>query len=351
MLSYVLPLRSPTPKPGLTGYLEWLATVVDDVIVVDGSAPEVFGVHDSWWSATVRHVPVPEDRRTVMGKVGGVVTGLDLALHDRVVVADDDVRYDEQTLLRMERLLDHADVVRPQNVFTDWPWHAWWDTGRTLLARVTGGDWPGTLGVRRTPLLRAGGYAGDVMFENLELVRTVQAGGGREHVAFDVYVPRHPPSVQHFWSQRIRQAYDELARPLRMIGFLAIVPSLLVGGRRAAFVLIGASLAAAECGRQRAGGADVFPPVTTLAAPVWLAERAVTSWIALGTRVLNGGVRYGDVLVPRASTSRRALRRRACEQMPRGSGNSPAFPPSHPGVPAGNGATREGRASSVPSEA
>jgi hypothetical protein len=169
----------------------------------------------------------------------------------------------------------------------------------------------------------------------------VQAGGGREHVAFDLYVPRHPPSARHFWAQRVRQAYDELARPLRMIAFLAIAPTLLVGGRRAAFVLIGAGVAAAEYGRRRAGGADVFPTVTTLAAPVWLAERAVTSWMALGTRVLNGGVRYGDVLVPRAATSRRALRRRVYEHMPRGPGDSPGFPPSYPGVPAGNGATRE----------
>ena len=35
-----------------------------------------------------------------MGKVGGVLTGLRLASHARVIVADDDVRYDEATLRR-----------------------------------------------------------------------------------------------------------------------------------------------------------------------------------------------------------------------------------------------------------
>jgi hypothetical protein len=220
-----------------------------------------------------------------------------------------------------------------------------------LLARVSGGDWPGTLAVRRTHLVRAGGYAGDVMFENLELVRTVQAGGGREHVAFDLYVPRHPPSAQHFWSQRIRQAYDEFARPVRLGAAPAIVPAVALGGRRVATAVIVGSLVAAECGRRRAGGSRIFPPLTTLAAPVWLCERAVTSWMAVATRLLHGGVRYGDVLVPRAATSRRALRRRAYERMPRGPGESTAFPPSYPGVPAGNGATREGRAPRVPGEA
>lgn len=29
----------------------------------------------------------------------------------------------------MYRALDGADVVRPQNVFTEWPWHARWDFG------------------------------------------------------------------------------------------------------------------------------------------------------------------------------------------------------------------------------
>ena len=58
----------------------------------------------------------------------------------RVVIADDDVRYDRAALEHAARLLDHSEVVRPQNVFTEWPWHAIWDTGRTLLARVSGGE-------------------------------------------------------------------------------------------------------------------------------------------------------------------------------------------------------------------
>jgi hypothetical protein len=203
-----------------------------------------------------------------------------------------------------------ADVVRPQNVFDAWPWHAWWDTGRTLLARVAGGDWPGTLGVRRSVVLDAGGYAGDVMFENLELVRTVRAAGGRELVAFDLFVPRTPPTAQHFWSQRVRQAYDEFARPVRLLGSLAIVPATIVGGRRVAVALALASLAAAECGRRRDGARHVFPPVTTFAAPVWLAERAVTSWLALATRVVEGGVRYGDLVLTRAATRPKDLRAR-----------------------------------------
>jgi hypothetical protein len=306
VISYVLPIRTAAPQPHLTGYLEWLAGRAD-VVVVDGSGSAVFAEHARWWGDRVRHVPVDAVRVTPMGKVGGVITGLHLARSDKVVIADDDVRYDEAGLGEIARLLDGADVVRPQNVFTEWPWHAWWDTGRSLLARATGGDWPGTLGVRRRRLLDAGGYAGDVMFENLELVRTVRAAGGREVVARGLYVDRIPPQAAHFWRQRVRQAYDELARPAHLLVELAIVPAVVVGGVPAAVAIAMAAVGVAQLGRRRDGGGRVFPRRTTLAAPCWVAERAVTSWLAVASRLVLGGIRYGDAIVPRAASSPRAL--------------------------------------------
>ena len=37
--------------------------------------------------------------------------------------------------------------------------------------------------------MAAGGYDGDVLFENLELIRTVRARGGEEAVALDLSEP------------------------------------------------------------------------------------------------------------------------------------------------------------------
>jgi hypothetical protein len=213
----------------------------------------------------------------------------------------------------VHELLQQADVVRPANHFDPLPWHARVDTGRILLNRVLGGDWPGTLGVKRDRLLRAGGYDGDAMFENLELVRTVRAAGGTEVVASDVHVRRLPPTTDHFLGQRVRQAYDELARPWRLVTFLAVVPvTAVVAARRrwrplAAGVL--AVVATAEMGRRRAGGRRVFPATSSLLAPVWVAERAVCSWLALWARA-RGGVPYRDGRLRKAASSRRALRRR-----------------------------------------
>ena len=173
-------------------------------------------------------------------------------------------------------------------------WHAVVDTARSSLNRVTGGDWPGTLGIRRSELLRAGGYAGDVLFENLELVRTLRCAGATETVAFDLFVRRIPPSGSHFARQQVRQAYDEFARPVRLFTSLAVLPVVVVGVRRRSWtrLTLGAAtvIAAAERGRRRDGGRRYFSAWSSLLAPAWLVHRSACAWIALGAR-LRGGAR------------------------------------------------------------
>jgi hypothetical protein len=230
------------------------------------------------------------------------------------VIADDDVRYEERSLARAVALLGLAACVRPQNYFDPLPWHARWDTARTLLNRSFGRDFPGTLAVRRSALLAAGGYDGDVIFENLELMRTIRASGGSVLSPLDLYVSRRPPSTDHFLSQRVRQAYDDFAIPLRMAGWLAALPAvglaLSRGHRREVAAASAASIALAELGRRRAGGRRVFPATASLFAPLWILERAACSWVAVRDRLGHGGVPYGDDVVPRAASSMRRLRGR-----------------------------------------
>lgn len=334
---YVLPLRW-TDDQGLddlTRYLHRLARIVP-VTVVDGSPGPVFAEHHRRWSATVRHI-VPEAGLGAglglgrNGKVAGVLTGVQQARSDRVVVADDDVRYDTAALVRLVGLLDVADVVRPQNHYDPLPWQARWDTGRTLVNRGLGADFPGTLGVRRSTLLRAGGYDGDVLFENLELIRTVRAAGGTELRADDLYVARRPPSVRHFWSQRVRQAYDSQAQPLRLAAELALLPVVACAGRRRTSIVLGlltGAVLVAERGRRRAGGGAVFPAGSALFAPLWVAERAVCSWVAVLLR-LRGGVPYAGARLRRAATPQRQLRARYAAVQGRREGGDGVPGPEH----------------------
>jgi hypothetical protein len=314
-VSYILPIKSDAPDTSreLREYIAWIAARAE-VIVVDGSEPAIFDAHEREWGAGIRHVAPAPDLVSPMGKVGGVLTGLRLASHEHVIIADDDVRYDDESLAQTIAALATADVVRPQNYFEPLPWHARWDSGRMLLNRLTGGDWPGTLGVRRSRLQATNGYDGSVMFENLELVRTVLASGGRERVLYDAYVLRRPSTTKHFWSQRVRQAYDEIARPARMASQLLVLPvvlALAMTGHWLAIVIgIAAIIAVAEVGRRRALATRVFPASTPLFAPLWAAERAICSWLALGARIFLGGVPYRGTILHSAATPMRVLRQR-----------------------------------------
>jgi hypothetical protein len=314
-LSYVLPLRS---RPGdrgtedLTEYLAWLGERVN-LVIVDGSDPDSFLIHRDRWSRFATHVPPADDIRCANGKVRGVLTGLRLATEEVVVIADDDVRYDDDTLEQMGRRLVEADLVRPQNYFDPLPWHARWDTARMLLNRAVGSDFPGTLGIRRSFLRSAGGYDGDVLFENLELVRTVAAAGGRVVDAPGLYVRRLPPTTTRFLEQRPRQAYDDWAQPARLAFFLALGPALSVLARRRPRGLLaaaGASVLVAQVGRARHGGSHVFDRLSPFFAPAWFVERACTAWLAVVRRLARGGCPYAGGVIPRAANPPRVLRRR-----------------------------------------
>ncbi|MDQ6779931.1 MAG: glycosyltransferase family 2 protein [Candidatus Eremiobacteraeota bacterium] len=292
--AYVLPIRSASLAglDELTAYLRALRGV--QLIIVDGSPSAIFDEHARRWGGFATHVPLDPLIPGLNGKGRGVLTGLRLAAYDKLIVADDDIRYDAASLDEVIRALDDYAVVRPQNYFSPQAWHTVLDEARSLINRVSGGDWPGTLGVRRHAL--ADGYNADVLFENYELVRYIVAAGGRELVADDCFVPRRPPSTRHFWSQRVRQAYDEFARPPRMLAALALLPAIgaAVALGRGRIVLAGAlvAIAVAEAGRRKHGARRYFPVAASFAAPLWLAERAVCAWLALYARLRHGGVRY-----------------------------------------------------------
>jgi hypothetical protein len=320
--TYVLPLRRTAVlvDDELTHYLATIARRCE-LIVVDGSPAESFAAAHRAWSKLGLHVPVERSAQTRNGKVGGVLTGVALASNEYVVIADDDVRYDADSLDRTIRALHDADLVMPQNYFDPHRWHTHWDTARTLLNRAFGGiDFPGTVAVRRSVLERTHGYDGDVLFENLELMRTVTAAGGRVTRPTKLYVARRPPETLHFLSQRSRHAYDELARPWRLFPSLGLLP--LIGWRLQRHGVQGLAAVTAlvvlisELGRRRAGGTKVFPARASLFAPAWVLERGVCSWIAVGAR-MRGGIVYRDKRLRKAAHSTFVLRRRMSADAPR----------------------------------
>ena len=309
---YVLPLRwqADSGAGELTAYLRRIAEACE-VVVVDSSPEAVFASHHRAWGTFTRHVRPDPGLAYRNGKVNGVITGVRAAGGDRVIIADDDVRYDRQSLAEVVALLRDADLVIPQNYFTPLPWHAAWDSARSLINRAFGMDYPGTVAVRRAAFMRAGCYDGDVLFENLELIRTLRAGGARIALAPQIYVRRLPPGTRHFAGQRVRQAYDSLGQPLRLAAELALLPAIILAAATRSYAGLArgaaAAVALAELGRRRHGATAVFPWWSPLLAPAWVAERSVCSWLALACW-FRGGVVYAGHRLQRAATPVTVLR-------------------------------------------
>lgn len=327
-LTYLLPLRwgSGKSRSELAAYLEELRAICDEVIVVDGSPPPVFSANRAAWSDQVLHIYPDWDLGEMpMGKVAGVLTGLRRAKNESVVIADDDVRYDHEGLWRMADLLRRHDLVWPQNFFEPLTWHTRWDTARILLNRAVGNDYPGTLGVMRSSMEILKGYDGEMLFENLELIRTVEAGGGSVIAVPSLYVRRVPPSTGRFLEQRVRHAYEDFALPLRMACWLAVPPvsiaAVAAGRGKALAQAAAATVAVAEIGRRRAGGRRVFPFSSALLSPAWVFERGISAWLATAHRAWRGGLTYRDEVIQSAANSKRVLRQ---HYLPLGMNKPPA---------------------------
>ena len=311
--TYILPIHSNDTRHlrELTEYLRRISRHIA-ILVVDNSPESVFSAHASAFGTFAVHCRPSPAHHGLNGKVVNVLTGLELCGTERLVVADDDVRYDEHSLAAVLRGLDVADVVRPQNYFDPSPWHAVTDTSRILINRALDGDWPGTLAFRKSAL--APGYDADALFENLEAVRTVCARGGSESVRRDIYVRRLPPTVSHFWSQRVRQAYDEFARPIRLLIALSILPictaGLLRGSWTPAISVAAMSIVLAAIGYGRDAGYRYFPWLAIATAPIWVFERALCSWLAVYSRIRFGGVRYAGRVMTAAASRRKDLEQR-----------------------------------------
>jgi hypothetical protein len=202
-ISYVVPIRCDDRcggHPDLRRTIEQLRDAGTDVIVVDGSSGAAELSHKEVFCG-VRHLLI-EVTPGINGKVRAVHIGIAAAIHDRVIIADDDVCFEPALLESVAGLLEEADLVVPQNYFSDpQRWHTYWDTARTLMNRAFGHDYPGTLAVRRSMFVDMGGYDGNALFENLELIRTVRAAGGRVRWAPDLFVPRDSPSTSAFLRQ------------------------------------------------------------------------------------------------------------------------------------------------------
>jgi len=309
--TYLLPIRRSTfsadEAQRFAVYFQKLGVAGCEVIVVDGSPPEVFAEHHPFWSGVADHRQVDPQFEYLNDKVNGIHTGVQRASCEKILLADDDIRYTAVAVEQMCALLDEYEMVRPQNFLDPLPWWARLESARMLINRATLriGDYPGTCAFRKSTMLRVGHYDGDVLFDNEEIIRHFAAAGASIFYAIDFFIQKRPPHFRKWLEQRPRQAYEDFALRAKTALFFALPFLVLLSGVFAGavgmllcvMVLSVFAVALACAGGARGLASEFIPPVMCLYAPLWIFERTLSTYWAVYCFAARGGYPFGDKLL------------------------------------------------------
>jgi len=313
--TFIVPIRrvklNPLEVTQLGDYFKLLGLAGCEVLIVDGSPKPVFEAHQRSWQGFSRHV-APDPKYTYLnGKVNGVHTGVDLATCERIILADDDIRYSAADVKRMCGLLNAFEMVRPQNFIAPQPWWARLENARILINRgvLRAGDYPGTCGFRRSTMRRVGPYDGDVLFDNEEIVRHFALNGVDINYALDFFIPKLPPTFRKWLEQRPRQAYEDFVMLAKTAAFISVLPVILglsfLGDVRVAIGLVAllslVSVVLCIRGILRNAAYQFFPGGTPLFAPLWIVERSLSVYWALYWWARYGGYPFGQKLLSKGT--------------------------------------------------
>jgi hypothetical protein len=309
--TYLLPLRRrkfcSAETEDWADYLALLGKAGCEVLVIDGSGPEVFRQHHLALREHCRHLPVDTTFGYLNDKVNGIHTGLALASSEAIILADDDIRYSPGNIRSAVEMLRSYDVVRPQNYLAPLPWWAKMESARMLINRAVlkAADYPGTCAFRLSAMREAGEYDGDVLFDNEEIIRHFARNGFSIAYAVDFFVEKRAPTLEKWREQRPRQAYEDFAMRVKTTTFAALIPLITIlcvfaSGRTSLVTLFMLALgvtALAALGRARGLAAKFFPLVSCAFAPLWVVERSISTYLAFYWHLTRGGYPFGDRVV------------------------------------------------------
>jgi hypothetical protein len=292
-------------------YLSTVAVAGCDVVVVDGSSDTAFDENDKSFRWVSRHVAPRPRHQSFSGAIDPIRAAIDFANCDKVIIADQNVRYDAEAIGRLCALLDNHEVVEPQDYFEPLPWWSGIEAGRMLVHRGVDPlpDHGVTFGMRKWSV--RGLRTIDAAWSNGDdPVRRLASQGADVFSACDVFVRRLPPILGDWLRDRPRQADDDFAMPVKTAFFFALLPTVamlaILGGVRLAGGYAGAlaCVATVLAIRGRIGAAAFFPLRACLAAPLWVAERSVSVYWALFRKLRRTADSATPALAERKSSAR-----------------------------------------------
>jgi len=273
----------------LAAYLSNLVISNFDVIVVDASSPPAVDRNCRVLRWVSRYfAAAPQQRDPVRSAIG-------LAACEKVIVAGRHVRYTDEALDELSRLLDLHEVVEPQDYIDPLPWWGAIETGRILVHRSLTplADHGSTFAFRKCAIRGLRTIEPSTPAD--DCVRRLASQGAEVFSALEVFVRRIPPALSEWARTRRCQADEDLYVPAKAALFFVLLPIAiilgLVSGLRFAAGYAGAiaftSFALAV--RGRIGAATFFPWRTCLYAPLWVLERSISVYLALFWKVIGAG--------------------------------------------------------------
>jgi hypothetical protein len=282
----------------LASYLSTISVAGCEAIVVDGSPTPIFESNRAVLRWVSRHLAARPRHRNFTGGIDAVRTAVDVSSCDKIIVADENVRYQPDAIERVCNLLDQHEVVEPQDYFEPLPWWSGIEAGRMLVHRGVEPlpDHGATFGIRKSSIRGLRGVDIIAWSNGEDAVRRLASQGAEVFSACDVFVRRLPPPLDHWLLDRPRQAAGDFAMPVKTAFFFALLPIAIVlatfGGIRLAGGYAGAIAFASMvlAVRGRGGATTFFPLRACLCAPLWVFERSVSVYWAL-FRKLQGSSR------------------------------------------------------------
>ena len=288
----------------LANYLSTVGVAGCDVVVLDASPRLQFDLNARILRWVGRHVAVRPEHRTPSGSLDLVRSAAALAACEKVIVAEQDVRYTPDAIGQICDLLEMHEVVEPQDYLDPLPWWGGIEAGRMLVHRgiEPQPDHGATLGFRRSAVNSLRNLTtGEVLDDQ---GRRLAAAGAEVYAAANVFVRRRPGALNEWLTQRPRYAGDDFGLPFKSAFFFSIAPLLLILGVLGGIQLAGAYASviafAAVCLalRGRAGAAPYFPLRACLFAPLWVFERSVSVYWALYRKLRGAELDPARLTVP-----------------------------------------------------
>jgi hypothetical protein len=286
----------------LAEYFHMLNAAGCEVIVVDASSPDVFALHDERWSALCRHVPLDPRYCHPDDTVNGVLTGIDLAAGELIIVGEEDIRYTWNDIDRMGLLLERHEMAVPQNYLSSLPWWACIEAAGMLINRgmLAAGDFSGTFAFRRSMLAEMGHYDAATFADTEEILHHFVRNGAKVGYARSFFIEKEPPAIRTWLEGRPRQGMRAFGAVWMWGVLLGLPPAgILLGliGGWIPLLLYGVAIAAVSilmASRGRREGAQRFFPESILWwGPVWALERSISAYLVLYRHLADNG--FGGV--------------------------------------------------------